>query len=178
MRICLDAGHGQRDPGAIGKAGTEEKERALLLAHLCKNMLEENHQVVMTRYGDDYVSLNRRTKIANTEEVDLFVSLHFNSAENTQANGTETYHFFGSELGKKYADNVQESLIEELGTRNRGVKTKNFKVLRATTMPAILVEVAFLSNKDEEEMIKDDDFILKAATGIVKAINKTIEEEE
>lgn len=124
----------------------------------------------MTRQDDSRVELADRVKMANNNGADYFVSIHVNSASNPVATGTETFAFPNSVLGTRLADAVQRALVNEIGLANRGVKHKGFYVLKNTKMPAILVEVAFINNPKEEKLLKDQNFLDKAATGVSKGI--------
>lgn len=92
-KIVIDAGHGGKDPGAIGRGGTKEKDVTLKIAKELKVILEKNfgYQVVLTRDRDRFLQLDERTAIANMEEADLFVSIHVNANRNRRAYGMETY---------------------------------------------------------------------------------------
>lgn len=91
-RIVVDAGHGGRDPGSIGRGGTREKDVTLKVARgLAERLEEDGVDVVLTREGDEFIALGERTRIANREEADLFVSIHANSSESRSAEGFETY---------------------------------------------------------------------------------------
>lgn len=92
--IVLDPGHGGRDPGAVGPGGSAEKDRNLEIALLVRDLLAvemPSVRVVMTRSDDRYVSLGERTRIANRERADLFLSIHCNASTNRAAGGFETY---------------------------------------------------------------------------------------
>lgn len=93
-RIVIDAGHGGRDTGAIGKGGLREKDVVLAIAQRLGDLLEERlgAAVVHTRTRDEFVPLEERTRIANSEQADLFVSIHCNSARNRSVRGIETYY--------------------------------------------------------------------------------------
>jgi N-acetylmuramoyl-L-alanine amidase len=125
----------------------------------------------MTRDKDEKVSLKDRVKKANDANADIFVSIHCNAFEDPNVKGTETYHYTKSKKGKKLATPVQKELVKALGTKDRGVKEGTFYVLKYTKMPAILTEVAFISNKSEEAMLKKKKTQDKAAQAIKKGID-------
>lgn len=127
------------------------------------------HEVGYTRTLDKAVSLSDRAKMANSFNADLFVSIHCNSAKNKAANGVETFAY---SQGKSnlIAKTVQNKLVQYLGLQNRGAKTANFAVLRETNMPAILVELAFISNQAEEALLSNVSFQEKAAIAIFEGI--------
>lgn len=174
MKICVDPGHGGTDPGAVGQNPfpLNEKNITLAISLLLQNELEENgHTVIMTREVDKDVSLNSRSNVANNNNVDIFVSIHCNSFDNSNAEGIETWIFPGSDQGFILANKVQESLIETFSDHiNRGVKEGNFHVLRETSMPAILVECEFISNPNQLVFLADKSNQEKIAKAIASGI--------
>ena len=178
MKICIDAGHNfsSYDTGATGN-GLREQDVTFGIASKLKLMLEETGiEVVMTRtYLSQNLGLNsddslaKRCRIANENECDLFISIHCNSHINVSANGTEILVYkFGGEA-EKLAKKVQKEIVEAFNTSDRGVKEYNAKVLRSTNMPAILVETAFISNKEEAELLKNKQN--EFANAILNAVN-------
>ena len=161
MRICIDAGHGGTDPGAIGKVPTRLEEKAFNLAVavlLEEELVARGHEVVMTRRQDRTLSLTGRARFANRFEVELFVSIHANAAASPAPEGIEVFCFPGSVGGTRFATAVQESLMATFPDhRDRGVKEANFTVLRKTLMPAILVECEFLTNPQQLEFLASEE---------------------
>jgi N-acetylmuramoyl-L-alanine amidase len=175
MKICIDAGHGGSDPGAIGTEPfhLEEKDFNLNLAETLEGQLESRgHWVVMTRRKDRYVSLPARANFANRLEAEFFVSIHANAAESYLADGMEVFYFPGSQAGRNAATTVLNSMIESFPDhRNRGVKSANFTVLRLTNMPAILVESEFLTNPDQLQFLANMENQQNLATAIADGID-------
>ncbi len=176
--VCIDAGHGGSDTGAISQDGSlYEKDDNLKLALKVKEYLESmNLNVIMTRTDDTYIDLNERCKIANTNNVDLFVSLHRNSAENTSASGVEVWvHNSQPTVDIALADNIIQAL-ESVGIQeNRGVEfgyrgdsNENYRINKLTTMPSCLVETGFISNAQDRELYSThlDDYGKAIADGI------------
>lgn len=176
MKIVIDPGHGGiSDTGAVGLSGTKEKDINLTVAtKLAELLTSEGISVKMTRTSDIDVSLAVRATTANSINADYFISVHCNAFVAPTASGTETHHYYGSAKGKQLAESVQTELVSALGLTNRGVKESDFYVLRATAMPAVLIELAFLSNPDEEKLLNSPDFQNKCANAIFKGITKTI----
>ncbi len=171
MKICIDAGHGGKDSGAIGQRKSREKDFTLDIAKRCAvYTIKLGHSAVLTRSIDMFLGLTERANIANRANTDIFVSIHCNSAENSQANGIETFCYTGSSKGKEYANKVQSNLIKITGLTNRGVKEANFAVLKYTNMAGILVEVGFISNTKEELLLMSEEYRDKVAKAIVEAI--------
>jgi len=171
--IVLDPGHGGRDPGAIGPTGVKEKDVVLAVAQKLSNLLlEAGAWPLLTRNSDVFVDLLSRVNLANNSKADLFVSIHGNAAPIYNAGGTETYSYIyaNSQEGVRLAKSVQNNLVRNLGLLNRGAKTANFSVLRNSTMPSILAELAFLSNPREEQLLKDSAFQQKAAEALMQGI--------
>ncbi|PRX17801.1 N-acetylmuramoyl-L-alanine amidase [Orenia metallireducens] len=171
--IVVDAGHGGRDPGAIGYSGAREKDLILDVALKLEKLLEDGGaEVIMTRKTDEYIELTDRSKLANDNNADIFVSLHLNSHVDEQYNGTETYIRPNYDQANLLLANLtQRALLKELGTFDRGVKANNLKVLDTTNMPAVLNEIAFLSNQEEEVLLMSEEFREKAAIALYKGIN-------
>jgi N-acetylmuramoyl-L-alanine amidase len=182
--ICIDAGHGGSDTGAISPDGsTNEKDDNLALALKVQEKLQAmNLTVVMTRTDDSTIELNERCKIANTENVDLFVSLHRNSSESTSANGVEVWiHNSQPPIDTALAYNILNALQGVGIQSNRGVElgyrgdsSENYRVNKLTTMPSCLVETGFLSNDVDRELYSThmDDY----ANAIANAIYQTLED--
>lgn len=179
--VCIDPGHGGSDSGAIGPTGTKEKDNTLAISLLLRDRLEKNGAaVVMTRDADKDASypdspadeeLGARVDIANESGADIFISIHNDAFTNPGAVGTTTFHY-GDADAVRLADFVQKSLVDELGTRDRGSRFASFYVIRYTDMPAILVEVAFISNPEEELLLASVDGRFKAAASIFQGIVK------
>jgi len=172
MKVVIDPGHsGPIEPGACAN-GVRECDVVLAIAKLLADQLYElDHETLLTRNGnianDD---LSFRAELANANQADLFVSIHANSVANPDAHGTEVYHYPGSEEGQRLAGLIQPLLVAELGTADRGVKEANFQVLRETACPAVLVEVAFLSNEVERQLLTTYACQLGAAIAISTGI--------
>src|SRR5690625_153474 len=141
--ICIDPGHGGRDPGAIGPTGLRESEVVLDVATRIVSLLDgRGHSVLMTRDNDSLLGLRERANIANHAASRLFVSIHCNAHTKPEAHGLETWCWDGSRLGEMLAGHIQSRLVDALGWRDRGVKpTHVFRVLNHTRMPAVLVEL-------------------------------------
>ena len=139
MKIYIDPGHGGNDPGAIGPTGLKEKDVNLDIAvNVGKILSQHGIDAILTRRGDSKVELADRVKMANDNNADCFISIHINSASNSTATGTETFAFPNSVLGTKLAEAVQKALVNEINLADRGVKHKNFYVLKNTKMPDCL----------------------------------------
>ena len=172
MKICIDPGHnGASEPGAVGPTGLKEADCTLAIAKIVAEKLRQaGVSVLMTRTADKNISLSERCRMANEAGVDSFVSIHINSATNPSAAGTETYSFATGTAGEKLAKSIQINLAEAIRLPDRGAKTANYQVLRDTTMPAVLTEVCFICNPAEENLLRQESFLQKAAEGIAGGI--------
>ncbi len=169
--IAIDPGHGGKDPGAEAY-GLQEKEIALDVGlRVQENLDNLGAEVVMTRTSDVFVGLSERARIANEADASSFVSIHANSF-NGEVEGTETFHSPGSEKGKELAAYIQEELLKELGTHDRGVKEAHFAVLSETTMPAVLAEIAFMDHPSDAEKLQSGEHRERIATAITQGIKK------
>ena len=182
-KIAIDPGHGGNDSGAIGYNKSEEKDATLRIGMKLKKMLEDaGATVIMTRTTDasvaaptasDVEELQARCDIANKANADIFISIHNDSFTDTSTDGTSTYYYGGgSSYSKKLADCVREGIIASVHTPDRGTKTANFYVIKNTNMPAILAEVAFISNPAEQALLTSEDGTTNFATGIYNGINE------
>lgn len=170
-RIVIDAGHGGKDPGAIGN-DLYEKVVALSVANKVRDLLiEEEYEVLMSRETDIFVSLEDRVQKSNKWAADLFVSIHANGYSDPRANGVETFYYQGSTRGKQVATSIQKELAQSTGNKNRGVFAADFYVLKHTSMPSVLVETGFVSNEKDAGLLKTEDYQNKAARAIVNGIN-------
>lgn len=175
MRIVIDPGHGGSDPGAVGPNGLRESNVTLAVSlKLAEILRQAGVEIKLTRTSDVRVELKPRCDLANSWKADYFVSIHCNAATNPQAHGTETYCLQLGGQGEILARAIQTELVAATGRANRGVKTANYYVLRNTNMPAVLVELAFISNADEERLLRSAEFQEKCAAAIARGIGKVI----
>jgi N-acetylmuramoyl-L-alanine amidase len=193
--ICLDPGHGGRDPGNQ-ESSVQEKKYTLLLAQELRTQLTRlGFKVVLTRQKDTFVDLEERPAQARRLGSDLFVSLHFNGTPSgkTSVRGTETYCLTpvgasstnargagagsGASRGNRndeqnllLAYQIQKSLRTTLAAEDRGVRRARFAVLREAAMPAVLVEAGFLSHPAERNKIISVDYRRQMATAVAEGI--------
>ncbi|MES2952127.1 MAG: N-acetylmuramoyl-L-alanine amidase [Pseudomonadota bacterium] len=158
--IAIDPGHGgtKCDDGMTGTTGPTYKdtEHALALSiglSLRDKLTSKGYKVVMTRTTAECPPLQDRVRIATKANADLFVSIHFNGVDNPQTNGTEVFGLPEVPKSWQLATSSSALLSSTLGTVDRGPKTKSLFVIRKATMPAILAEVAFLTNVGGDENI-------------------------
>lgn len=155
-KIFTDAGHGGKDPGAVN-GSTKEKDLTLKIVSKLNNLLKRNFEVETTRETDVFVDLSERTKRANNFGANIFVSIHINSAQNKTAHGTESLVFYRSGDTLRLANSIQDQLIKATGALDRGIKERqDLYVLKHTTMPAVLLELGFISHEIEKNKLSDD----------------------
>lgn len=168
MKWFLDFGHGGKDSGAVGTKHTKESDVVLKIGMIIKENLEKhNQQVITTRQNDKYYSLDYRSKKANENKCDYFVSIHMNAATNKLAKGCEVWVY--DEKSKVYtlSKNICTNLSKAINTLNRGVKvSKKFSVLRKTKMPALLIEIDFISNPSVESNLASEKYIKAISSSI------------
>jgi len=215
LRIVVDAGHGGKDPGAIGPNKLYEKDVVLKLAKKLATTLRSRLkcEVLMTRDRDVYIPLRQRTAYANEVEADLFISIHANASTNKKIFGIECFYLNFSKNDKavavaarengmtikemgdlelilfdmmanakinessRLATEIQTSLVSTLSrsysnVKDMGVRQGPFHVLLGATMPSVLVEVAFISNKMEAKRLNSSVYRERAAQGIVSGVEK------
>lgn len=177
LKILLDPGHGGRDPGAISPSGQTEKAVNLAVARRAAELLQaRGHRVALSRADDRYLGLNDRVAMASREGADLFVSVHANSAANRSASGVEV--FYPSTGGRResqskdLATRVCAAVCKETAARSRGAKRdpRGLRVLRTTTMPAVLIELGFLSNAAEDRNLSEAAYRERLAHGIADGV--------
>lgn len=181
MKICIDAGHGGSDPGARASVPVEtnESDLNLSIALRLKERLSDANDVIMTRKVDRTLSLGARTRFANRQEADLYVSIHCNSAGSAEVSGIETFIYPGSKVSGPYAEAIQSGLMARFpGHKDRGVKEANYHVLRETAMPAVLVECEFMSNPEQLAFLNDDKNRTAIADAIADALKGVIPSSE
>jgi len=219
FKVVLDPGHGGKDPGAMRGNYVEKKivlDVALKVGELLK--LDKDIKVIFTRKTDVFVEVAERTKIANREKADVFVSIHVNAAKNTAAYGAETYimgiskneanldvakrenavitlednyekHYEGYDPNRPesligltlmqeqfikqsidLASKIQVRFKDDVVRNDRGVRQGPFWVLHSALMPSILVELGFISNKEEGEYLNSEEGKNELAKAIARAI--------
>jgi len=193
LTVFLDPGHGGSDPGAIFGI-YHEADLNLSVAKKVQSMLKSrNIKVYMSRTNDKYVSLLDRSKMANSTDAEIFVSIHHNNSGSTSANGIESYFYeFDSMYPPKInsdmhnnevriersvvlTDLIQDRMIAHTSANNRGTDGAAFSVIRETKAPATLLELGFISNSIERNKLISDSYQTKLATAIVEGIVKYFE---
>ncbi len=173
--VLVDPGHGGKDPGAIGLGGLQEKNVILPIAQQVAALLEEQGvQAVMTRDSDYFIGLGPRVAKADGLNADLFVSIHANSmpANRTDISGLETYYY---ESGRRLAWTIHNTVLRRMNIRDRRVRRARFYVLRKSSMPSVLVEVGFVTGREDAPRLASSAYRDQMAAAIASGILQYIQ---
>ncbi len=173
--VVVDAGHGGEDPGALGCYDSVEKDITLAVARnvALQAVRYPNLFVVLTRVDDHYVELADRIARARQTRAAVYVSLHVNSAPDASARGVETFVAKGArdaDGSDRLAEALQTGVVRATGSRDRGVKTATLYTSKAT-MPAALVEMGFLTEKQDTRSLEDPGVQSRIAGAILDAVS-------
>lgn len=184
-KIFVDAGHGGPDPGAIGNGVVEEFVNLNVARYLAQDLRDAGYSVMEYRTTSDEnvldnknADLRQRASMANEWGADYFISVHTNSSTNPSAQGAEAYVYRLGGEAELLGESILESVSDRLGSINRGVMAANFAVLRLTDMPAVLVELGYLTNSTEALNLNSPDWqraVAEAiAVGIISEIGPSV----
>jgi len=169
--VVIDPGHGGPDPGAVGISGLQEKEIVMDISRQVAAALEQQGiQSVLTRTTNDVdVDLEPRVSLAERINATLFVSIHANSISLSRPDisGLETYYY---QSGAELAKSIHNSVLQGTGVQDRGVRTARFYVLRKTSMPSVLVEVGFVTGRDDASKLSSSSYRKQMADSIARGI--------
>lgn len=183
--IVIDPGHGGIDPGAVSPSGTLEKDITLQVAMRLNRLLSEAGAVtILTRETDSDLAsmeggsllerkrrdLAQRVALANQHQADFYISIHVNSFPSSRWWGAQTFYSRRSESGRKLAESIQAELIRVLGNNRRQAKGEDYYVLEKTQVTAVNVEIGFMSNPNEERLLKDPVYQEKIAQAIYAGV--------
>ncbi len=180
--IILSAGHGGRDPGAVGN-GLRESDMNLAITLACRDYLNTHytgHKLVLPRESDIYVSLGARKTLTANSRADLYVSMHNNAASNPAGRGFETFIYSGNVSAQTpgYQKIIHEavwSFLRAFPTLNRGTKRFNHWVTREMPCPTVLVEYLFVTSPTDAEIAKREGVLqslgFATAKGIAEALS-------
>lgn len=192
-KIVIDPGHGGKDSGAVSKNKLFEKTVTLDISLYIKILLEKyGYEVYLTRYDDRYVSLESRTSFTRKIKADLFISIHADSATPsahgvgtfiTTSEGLDSSNHYGKKSDKSSVINnkfntsnsilgftIHSNLLKSSKRKDRGLRRARFSVLKNSSCPAALVECGFLSNINEEALLRDKKYLQSIAYGITNGI--------
>ncbi|NET48006.1 MAG: N-acetylmuramoyl-L-alanine amidase [Merismopedia sp. SIO2A8] len=176
--LVIDPGHGGRDPGAVGINDLYEKHVVLPVSlEVAALLRQQGVDVVMTRSTDRELDLEPRVQIAERADADLFVSIHANaiSLSRPDVNGIETYYY--SNDGLQLARYIHNSLLQATGRPDRGVRQARFYVIRRTSMPAVLLEIGFVTGAEDAPLLATDSYRSLTAQAIARGILQYLQQQ-
>ncbi|MEN9201688.1 MAG: N-acetylmuramoyl-L-alanine amidase [Thermostichus sp. DG_1_6_bins_120] len=169
--VAIDAGHGGRDPGAVGVDGIQEKHITLSVAKQVQQLLQERgYGVVMTRTDDREILLQPRVDTAVQAGATLLVSIHANALDRSSIHGIETYYLRPDSA--ELATTLHRSLVRATGAADRGVRRARFFMVRETPtgMPSVLLELGYLTNPTEGRKLATAEYQAILARAIADGI--------
>ena len=171
--VVIDPGHGGPDPGAVGIGGIRETDVVLEVSKIVKELLSEKGiKVSLTRKSEVDLDLPPRVSFANNTDADVFVSIHANASRGKRKdiNGLETFYYRGWK-GRLLAKGIQKQILRvSPGSPDRGVKQGRFYVIKNTRMPAVLVEIGFLTGRLDARRLEKNSHRKRIAYAIAKGI--------
>lgn len=179
MKITIDPGHGGNEFGAIGCLGDKEKDVNLSISQKLKEKLENaGAKVATTRIDDTAISLTKRVEISQNNKADVFISIHNNAlpdfAAKSNRSGSSVYYFYPQ--SKELANRILDVLTGELCMNNDKVRQESFAVIRNTESPAVLIELGYMINPEDNAKLIDCDFQEKAADAILHGLENYFNE--
>ena len=179
--ICIDAGHGGKDPGAVSRWGLREKDVVLSTTkYLAAELRELGYTVTLTRDRDVFLELNDRPAVARREDAKVFVSIHANATGNSSVRGMEVFYWDGRlsgigswktrREGQELADQITRTCQQE-GLTVHSTRGASCRVIRMAGMPAVLVETGFLTNQADERLLRTDAHRRRLARAIASGIH-------
>lgn len=167
--IILDPGHGGDDPGAANGRGKPEKDLTLDTAQQAAGLLREaGAKVLLTRNEDRRSNLYDVVDFANRSGADIFVSIHYNSTYQSGISGSESYYY--NPLSRRFAAVMHEAIVRGIDRKDRGLHRVSFYTVKNVRMPSVLLEPAYLSNNDENDLINSASFRAKVAAAIAQGV--------
>lgn len=147
-----------------------KKDITIDIVKRIKNLLEElGARVVLTRDDDYFVGLRKRVDITQRENLDLFISIHHDAFDTDEVRGITSYYYHLDDEG--IAKAIHENIFkEDIGTRDRGVLHEDYFVLSENTVPAVLLELGYITNAEDENLLKSEDFQKEVSARIVSGI--------
>lgn len=192
-RIVLDAGHGGPDGGAEGRDGTKEKDITLQVVKYLRDYLQQAGALVyLTRETDEDLAdsdikglsrrksqdIRRRLDIIHDKKADFFLTIHLNAMASSKWRGAQTFYYPKFAESAHLARMIQSEIIYNLQNTSREALTiNNVYLLKEAEVPGALVEIGFLSNEEERELLKQEEYQLQMANSIYEGILRYVTEE-
>jgi len=174
-KIMIDPGHGGKDSGARGRFLLEKDINLDVARRVVQRLALMRAQPFLTRDADYFVDLYARPRMTNALPADLFVSLHCNATGKKNVIGAGTGTYYCHPQSKSLAIVMQDTLVSHLLTKDYGVHQARFCVIRETQIPAVLVELLFIDNEQEEKLLAQPEFRQRAAEGVCEALRRYLE---
>jgi N-acetylmuramoyl-L-alanine amidase len=176
VRVIIDAGHGGKDVGTISYHKHYEKDFTLDMAKLVYAELLNTEGIipVLTRADDHFISLDYRAQYARNHQGDVFISIHANSNDRSSIQGTETY--YSDARGKEMASYFHQNILKATKLKDRKMRQAKYFVLRNNSVPAILCEIGYYSNKTDEAQMLKDSFRKRVAQSIAESMKQYVNE--
>ncbi len=153
-RVLIDISHGGKDPGVVNQ-GVHEKDLAFEYSMILKEeLIKANIDVLLSRLDDEYVTLAKRIDTANNEKVDLVLSLHFKTSAEPETSGFESYYKSDSEKSLLIDSLIHTKISSYNLVSDNGSNIGNYSILKRSTAPAVLLQLGYLSNHAELELLK------------------------
>jgi N-acetylmuramoyl-L-alanine amidase len=170
--VMIDPGHGGKDPGATGVTGYREKYVNLGVSKALQSLLsQQGYTVRMTRDRDVFIELDNRVNLANRWNPQLFVSIHADAISKPYIYGFTIYIANAASRQSQRAAQLIEKALKNSGVTSRGIRRANFRVLKYTRCPAVLVELGYLTNRSEAALLANPSYQRKLAQAIASAIS-------
>ncbi|WP_394556369.1 SH3 domain-containing protein [Priestia aryabhattai] len=168
--IVVDAGHGGYDPGTSGKSSIEKKLALTTAKLVASRLANSGANVFMTRSNDTFISLSGRVNVSEAKHADAFISIHYNASTSSSANGIASFYYSESK-DKELAKYIQESMAENAPSmKDMGVRFGDYYVTRENNQRAVLLELGFLSNAHDEQIVSSNAYQQQISTGIYQGI--------
>jgi N-acetylmuramoyl-L-alanine amidase len=168
--VVLDPGHGGIDVGTTSITGTHEKDLTLATAKAVEQKLKNaGVNVIMTRDDDTFISLKQRSDLSNRVHADAFISFHYNWANDPTVSGLTDFYYNPSR-DQSLASDVLNGVVNTTGLKNMGTRFDDLYVLRNNTQPCVLIELGFLSNKQDDAAAENTEYNNEVAQGVYSGL--------
>ena len=163
-KVLLDISHGGNDPGAVNKQGLKEKDLSLDYAsYISAELLKNKVDVIQTRTEDEFISLTERVGMAESKSIDVVISIHFNASKDPSESGLKTNFKPGCKKSLALDSLFHSKVLASNLIKDNGGKPWKFFILKNSPVPAMIIEVGYLTNEEEVKLINDDNFKVKFA---------------
>ncbi|WP_330949114.1 N-acetylmuramoyl-L-alanine amidase [Virgibacillus sp. MG-45] len=176
FEIVLDAGHGGKDAGAVSNRVFEKDLTLQAAQKVADHLKKEGASVMLTRSTDSFISLEERVQKSNASNADAFISIHFDAFPKNNVGGIST-HYYHAQRDYKFAKMIHSAVIKNTDRNNRNVRQSDYLVLRDSTIPAVLLELGFMTNQNDLEAIQTASYQDQIAKAIAEGLNQYFQNE-